>query len=543
MRDGAGRRSNKRNISVIALAPLPSLNAAQPGALPAVFAGDGMWIWYVDKSEGGNLDAIAARAKAAGMSTVFVKSADGGDVWEQFTPQLVADLHARGLRACAWQFVYGADPQAEASAAAASIAAGADCFVIDAETKYEGRYASAQRYIAALRGAIGPSYPLGFTSFPYVDYHPRLPYSVFLGPGGAQANLPQVYWKAIGGSVDAVSAKTVAQNRIYGTPIAPLGQSYDAPKAGDLRRFRALWAGYGAGGLSWWSWQATQAPAWAVLTEPAPAPVVPSDPGWPALDQGSTGDQVIWLQQHLASADPSVALDGKFTAATKAALQAFQIVARAGGDGRDGRGDVAGAADACRCASWTGPLAVAVGGLGRPGRARGRRTSSAARKGLSRLDAPPATRRLGAVCRICIAGRYAWRHTPPLPPASTTARLRAERRVIRTPSSAMLFARGPHPEPASPPAAPPATRPPPPAAPRPTISSPSAAPARARASSYASDSGRRPDPRVSGRSTASATTSATAPSATSASPAARPPRTRSPSPVTATANTATTSSA
>lgn len=324
VRDRAGRRSNKRNIRVIALAPLPSRSAARPGALPAIFTGNGMWIWYVDKSEGGNLDAIAARARAAGVSTVFVKSADGGDVWEQFSPQLVADLHARGLRACAWQFVYGADPQAEASAAAASVAAGADCFVIDAETKYEGRYASAQRYVAALRGAIGPSYPVGFTSFPYVDYHPRLPYSVFLGPGGAQANLPQVYWKAIGGSVDAVSAKTVANNRIYGTPMAPLGQSYDAPKADDLRRFRALWAGYGAGGLSWWSWQATTEATWSVLSQPAPAPVAPSDPGWPALDAGSTGDQVIRLQQHLASADPSVAVDARFTAATKSALQAFQ---------------------------------------------------------------------------------------------------------------------------------------------------------------------------------------------------------------------------
>jgi hypothetical protein len=196
--------------------------------------------------------------------------------------------------------------------------------VIDAETKYEGRYAAAQRYLTALRGAVGPNYPLGFTSFPYVDYHPRLPYSVFLGPGGAQANLPQVYWKAIGNSVDAVSAKTVAQNRIYATPIAPLGQSYDAPRAADLRRFRALWAGYGAAGLSWWSWQATGDAAWSVLSEPTPAPVVPSDPGWPALDQGATGDQVIWLQQHLASVDPSVAVDAKFTAATKTALKAFQ---------------------------------------------------------------------------------------------------------------------------------------------------------------------------------------------------------------------------
>ncbi len=30
------------------------------------------------------------------------------------------------------------------------------------------------------------------------------------------------------------------------------------------------------------------------------------------------------MQQHLASADPSVVIDGKFTAATQASLQAFQ---------------------------------------------------------------------------------------------------------------------------------------------------------------------------------------------------------------------------
>jgi len=325
VRDRAGRRSNKRHIRVIAsAAPLPPLTAAKPGALPAIFAGNGMWIWYVNKSEGGNVDAIAHRAKAAGMSTVFVKSADRGTVWSQFSPQLVADLHARGLRVCAWQFVYGADPAAEAAAAVASIAAGADCFVIDAETAYEGRYAAAQRYMFALRTAVGPTYPIGFTSFPYVDYHPRLPYSVFLGPGGAQANMPQVYWKAIGASVDAVSAKTVAQNRIYGTPIAPLGQSYNTPSSADLRRFRSVWAGYGAGGLSWWSWQASGNAAWTTLTEPAPAPAALADPGWPNLNKGSSGDQVIWLQQHLASADPSVVLDGRFTAATQNALKAFQ---------------------------------------------------------------------------------------------------------------------------------------------------------------------------------------------------------------------------
>jgi hypothetical protein len=283
-----------------------------------------MWIWQLPKSDGGNLDAIAVRAAAAGMQTVYVKSSDAASVWAQFSPQLVADLHARGLRVCAWQFVYGTDPLGEAAAGVAAVRAGADCLVIDAETAYEGRYASAQRYLGALRLGIGPDYPVGLTSFPYVDYHPRFPYSVFLGPGGAQANLPQVYWKAIGGSVDAVSARTVAHNRIYQAPLAPLGQAYSAPSPADLERFRAIWAGYGAGGVSWWSWQSASAGTFAKLTEPRPAAVVLPDPGWPDLRRGRAGDEVLWLQQHLVSADPSVAVDGKFTAATEVALQAFQ---------------------------------------------------------------------------------------------------------------------------------------------------------------------------------------------------------------------------
>ena len=149
---------------------------------------------------------------------------------------------------------------------------------------------------------------------------------MFLAPGAAQANLPQVYWKAIGGSVDAVSAKTVAQNRIYGAPMAPLGQTYGATTPTDIKRFRAIWAGYGAAGLSWWSWQAATNAMWDALTSPAPATVVLSDPGWPTLRKGSKGDQVLWLQQHLSTFDASVevAAGGRFTAETDTILRAFQ---------------------------------------------------------------------------------------------------------------------------------------------------------------------------------------------------------------------------
>jgi hypothetical protein len=204
-------------------APAP-LGAATPSG--SAFEGAGQWIWYLSKSEAGDLDAIAAKAAAAGVRTVFVKSSDGStNYWAQFSPDLVAALHQRGLRVCAWQYVYGTHPAGEAQLGAR--AAGlADCLVIDAESEYEGRYASAQTYMQTLRAAVGPSYPIGLASFPYVDRHKALPYSVFLGPAGAQFNLPQIYWHAIGTSVDAAMAHTYHENRVYARPIMPLGQTY-----------------------------------------------------------------------------------------------------------------------------------------------------------------------------------------------------------------------------------------------------------------------------------------------------------------------------
>src|SRR3954471_5234810 len=321
--DRAGRHSQTRLVVLPAPVIRPPVQSTG-GPLPDAFRGDGMWIWELNKSAGGNPIGIGLQARAAGLRTVFVKSSDGDTPWAQFSAALVQSLHAQGLRACAWQFVYGRDPAGEAAQGARAVATGADCLVIDAETSYEGKYAQAQQYIGALRAAIGPAFPVGLTSFPYVDFHPRLPYSVFLAPGAAQANLPQVYWKAIGGSVDAVSAKTWAHNRLYGTPLAPLGQTYQSPTPDDLQRFRQVWASYGAGGLSWWSWQASPQYAWDTLAAPAPAPVALADPGWPVLSTGSKGDEVIWLQQHLASIAPALPINGTFGAQTAETLAAFQ---------------------------------------------------------------------------------------------------------------------------------------------------------------------------------------------------------------------------
>ncbi len=119
LRDRAGRRSNLIKITIL---PEPKKIVAPAlsgdGSLPAAFRGNGMWIWQLEKSDGGNVDAIAARAAAASVSTVFVKAGDGTTPWDQFSPLLVGALHQRGLKACAWQFVYGNSPASARRASA-----------------------------------------------------------------------------------------------------------------------------------------------------------------------------------------------------------------------------------------------------------------------------------------------------------------------------------------------------------------------------------------------------------------------------------------
>jgi hypothetical protein len=303
--------------------PPASTSSAVSGT---AFEGQGMWIWYLSKSDGGNLASIVAQAHAADVTTLFIKSSDGPtNYWSQFSPQLVAELHANGLKVCAWQFVYGSEPVGEAALGAEAVADGADCLVIDAESEYEGRYAAAQAYIDDLRAKIGPNYPLGLASFPYVWDHPTFPYSVFLGPGGAQYNAPQMYWKDIGQSVDSVYANTFIANRVYGRPIFPLGQTYGGVSAAELLRFREEAVDYGSTGVSFWDWQESDSVDWSTLaTALEPLSSVVPNTSWPELSKGNRDDEVLWMQEHLASATPTQEVTGIFSSQTVTNVEAFQ---------------------------------------------------------------------------------------------------------------------------------------------------------------------------------------------------------------------------
>ena len=269
---GTVRTRPRRRLATVALSALVALASAVVLALPGAaagqeeepapsrpsgnpFEGTGVWIWQVPKSSGGSAAAIADRARKNGVRFVVVKAAHGAGYWGQFSPQFVSALKARGLRVCGYQRMLGSNPAGEARQAIRAVRAGADCFVIDAESEYKNKHAKARTYVKALRAGIGPNFPVGFTSFPYVSFHRTVPYSVFLGPGGAQYNLPQVYWKAIGDPPGAALARTYRENRGFGRPIYPIGQAYDRPPVGQIQSFKAAARRHGARGVSWWSWQ------------------------------------------------------------------------------------------------------------------------------------------------------------------------------------------------------------------------------------------------------------------------------------------------
>jgi hypothetical protein len=296
-----------------------------------------MWIWYVSRSNGGDLNRIARKAHRKGIETLYIKSSDGSNAWSQFNRALVSYLHRRHLRVCAWQFVYGARPGAEARRGAAAVRKGADCLVIDAESNYEGRYAAADTYVDKLRRKIGRRFPTALTSFPYVDYHPAFPYSVFLGPGGARYNLPQLYWHTIGVSLEAGYQHTFRYNRVYRRAIYPLGQTYGNPPVREVRRFRRMAISYGFDGVSWWSWQETNRREWRAVGRQVNrgiAGVRRPRGAYPALSTGSRGDLVVWAQEHLRGAGHAVPVTGYFGRKTRRAVKRFQRSKGVTDDGR-----------------------------------------------------------------------------------------------------------------------------------------------------------------------------------------------------------------
>ena len=280
-------------------------------------------LWTGEIPAGTTAAQLAAQAAQAGVHTLFIKGADGVTAEAQLTPALVAELRADGVSVCAWTFAYGLSPVAEAAAAVAAVHDGAQCLVVDAEEQYDGLYGAAQLFVHALRAQLGAQFPIGLAGQAEVLQHPTFPYSVFLGPGAFNFDLPQVYWLDFAQSVPAAYATTIAENSIYGRPISPVGQLYGNVAPVELEQFRALAGAYRFTGMSFFDLASAQPDELAALAAPlarlAARALVPA-----TVRAGADGDDVVWAQELLNAAGARLPVGGFLGAQSARAIATFQ---------------------------------------------------------------------------------------------------------------------------------------------------------------------------------------------------------------------------
>ena len=200
--------------------------------------GKGFFIWRVANCEGGNPEAIAAKAVAAGLSHVLLKIADtrypfGFDKQNRdLVRPVVVALHNRGVQAWGWHYVKGDDPTGEAKVAVErSRALNLDGYVIDAEGEYKtaGKAAAARAYMTDLRAGL-PNMLIALSSYRYPSYHRELPWAAFLEK--CDLNMPQVYWEQAHKPDRQLepSAREFANMSLVGyqRPVVPTGATYGA---------------------------------------------------------------------------------------------------------------------------------------------------------------------------------------------------------------------------------------------------------------------------------------------------------------------------
>lgn len=284
------------------LAPATPAPVARPKKwLPS---GKGMWIYLPDKTEGGNVGAIIEKARATGLTHLWVRM---GSAWDGFNvapfmDRVLPAAHAAGIKIIGWDFpkLDPMGPDIDRARAMINYTTPSghriDAFSPDIESPAEGTRLTpenAKRYGAALREVAGPDYTLIVTVPRPAKERPTHPYNEIVA--GYDAIAPMIYWLDRQPDTDVSGALQFLSK--YNVPIYPVGQAYDgSPEGGrkgvpppdELWRFMRFAEKHGAAGVSFWSWQAADQRAWNAVREavefrpPEPAPAKPAVPTVPA---------------------------------------------------------------------------------------------------------------------------------------------------------------------------------------------------------------------------------------------------------------------
>ncbi len=279
---------------IATVAPASALQsvAASKKWLPS---GKGMWIYEPAKTEGGNVAAIVAKAKATGLTHLWVRM---GSAWDGFNvapfmDKLLPAAHAADIKVIGWDFpkLDPMDPDIARATAMIRYTTPSgdriDAFSPDIESPAEGTRLTpenARRYGSRLREAAGADYPLIVTVPRPAKERPNHPYAEIVA--GYDAIAPMIYW--LDRQPDTDVAGALRELAKFGKPVYPVGQAYDgSPEGGrkgvpppeELFRFMRFAQNNGAAGVSFWSWQAANQPAWNAVRDalefrpPGSAPV------------------------------------------------------------------------------------------------------------------------------------------------------------------------------------------------------------------------------------------------------------------------------
>jgi hypothetical protein len=230
--------------------------------------GKGYFIWRLANTEGGNATTIANLAQQCEYTHLLIKIADGANSYNivnnvDLVPPLVNALHARGIQAWGWHYIYGDFPLDEANKAIQRIqATGVDGYVMDVEVEYKepGKAAAADIFLDRLRSVL-PNIPVAFCSYRYPTLHPEIPYTVFLER--SNYNMPQVYWEANHNPADQL-ARSVSEYQAITPfrPIVPVGSAYLtstwAATAADVIAFMNAARNLNLSAANFWEWAHTR---------------------------------------------------------------------------------------------------------------------------------------------------------------------------------------------------------------------------------------------------------------------------------------------
>ena len=280
--------------------------------------GKGFFTFDLSKCEGGDPGLMLAAAQAAGLSSIFVKIADGSQAaginasGVDFTAPVVRAFHSAGMAVWGWQTVYGGDPSAEASLAITRMQGlGLDGYVVCAGSEYEqpGMAFAAQLFMTKVRAGL--KVPIALSSFRFPQYHLRFPWSDFLA--ACDLHMPQVYWEQAHDANDQLSeSKRQCDGLPNARPFIPIGSTYLTagwePTDQDITDFLDSAEALGLPAVNFYDWGSCRASlplvwkaitsfTWAAYAQNNP----PAQPAAGAANAPSAGQPDALQLQYLAA--------------------------------------------------------------------------------------------------------------------------------------------------------------------------------------------------------------------------------------------------